>query len=175
MSRRTGLTLTGSGALMQRLQQAKSDIPSALHAATDEALKLIEAKAQHILQEEVYDKPHAAGDAPDASAPDSLYQSFVRELAETAGLGVTGQVRNTSPHAIFLEDGTDDEGTGHHFVPVVNGGALHWFNPLTGQPSFSKGHEVKGIVPIRFMHRALSESKPEVAVIFKRHLGPLWR
>lgn len=50
---------------------------------------------------------------------------------------------NTSTHAIYLEEGTDD-----HDVKPVNKKALRWFDPPgggAGAAVFSAGHRVKGI------------------------------
>jgi hypothetical protein len=168
-----GLKVTGVDDLRRRLTLARSRAPQLMHAATAEALELIEARAKAILDAEIYGKSHPEGDAPNKGGAGSLYSSFYRDLQATAATALRGVLGNASPHGGFIEFGTDNEGTGSHFVAPVHGKALAWSGP-GGAEVFSRGHEVKGIVPIRFMERALTEHKPEVIAIYRRHFAGLF-
>lgn len=138
-------------------------VHQAVVEATEEALLFIEAKAQENLRKDVYDKPRQ----PFAPAlTGELFNSWVHELAELAG-GVIGTITNTSGHAAFLEHGTDDAGTGKHWVGAVSAGALHWFNPATGESMFSSGHFVSGIVPLHFLENAVQDHRREIAAIYR--------
>ena len=169
------ITLSGMDALRRRLMGARTKAQVLLSEATEEALEYVEARAKEILDQEVYSKPHGEEeDPPDKNDPDSLYASFFREFAGLARTAVSGTVGNTSEHAGFLEFGTDNEGTGSHFVPVVNGKFLHWIDAATGASAFSKGHEVKGVTPIHFLERALNDHRDGVLAIYRRHYSGLF-
>jgi hypothetical protein len=165
----SGLTLTGADALRRRLLAARASAPERMRAAMREALLFIELRAKQILVDEVYHKSEH-----DRLDDDSMFQAFFSDLAQTGNGVFRGMVGNRSPHAPFIELGTDDEGSGSHFVPVVKAGALHWLDPATGQSHFSHGHMVKGIHPIHFMQRALDENRPQVVAIFRRHFQGLF-
>jgi hypothetical protein len=154
----------------KRFGRARLSLPARFTEATHEAMVFLIECAQRILDIEVYEKERPPF-APRLTY--ELYNSFVVEVMK-AGASATGLLANTSEHAIFLEFGTDDEGTGKHFIPLVSAGALHWVNPMTGQSMFSKGHWVQGIKPIHFMERALSENRAGVAAIYRKSLEGLF-
>lgn len=169
------LQATGFREAADRLRAIQAAIPACLHAATAEALEFLEGAAQRILDAEVYDKTRPEFAPPlDKNAADSLYQAFTRALEATGAAAVRGTLANTSGHAGFLEWGTDDEGTGHHFVGPAAGAALKWIDPRTGAEVYDKGHEVSGIHPIRFMQRALEGNREAVADIYRRHFRGLF-
>lgn len=163
--------ITGATSLQNRLSRIRKDARSGTQAATAEAIELVQNKARAILTQEIYSKGGGSFDeAPSSSDSDSLYQAFVLNVV-AIGTGVSqATLSNTSDHAGFIENGTDDEGTGSHFIPVGEKGVLAWRNGATGAISFSRGHEVKGIVPLRFMQRAMDESQGDIVKIFQKHL-----
>lgn len=168
---KSALKLTGLPDLRRQLQAARRRAQTALHAATQESLIFLEGKAQEILDAEIY---HKAREPYEPELTLDLYRAFVHSLQTVGVRGLKGELVNTSPHAVFLEFGTDDEGTGEHFVPAATGGVLHFINPFTGANAFSKGHFVHGIHPIRFMERALREHEADVIAIFQRHLAAVF-
>lgn len=81
-------------------------------------------------------------------------RSFTVELR--GGTPPTMLFGNSAPHAIFLEEGTDD-----HPVAPVNKKALRWFDPPGGGQGaavFSKGHMVKGIKAMHIVEDAVSSA-----------------
>lgn len=177
---RSGMSVTGADRLRKRLLSARSHVENAVPAATQEALDLIVVKAREILAREVYGKSHPAWEEnpPEEGRVGSLYQSFATELQSLATAAVQGRVINTAPEAIFLENGTDDEGTGHHTIPAlhpVHGLVLAWAGPGGEHfASMEKAHEVKGIVPIHFLRRALRENRTEIVALFRKRLSGLF-
>lgn len=174
---RNSFTLTGGDVFKKRLETARANLPRVMHEATVESLELLEKAAKEFLDREIYDKARGEFAEPlDKEKEGSLYASFVREVAAEGATVVRGLLLNTSPHAGFIEHGTDNEGTGSHFVPVVNAGALHWMNPATGESVFAKGGVmVKGIHPYRFMERALHENRAKIKAIYAKHAATLLR
>ncbi len=174
---KSAIKITGLPSVRKQLSQARQRAQKAMQDATGEALLFLEAKAQEILDAEVYHK------AREPYAPPltyELYRAFVHLVQKVGAGGVIGkslmgELVNTSPVGPFLEYGTDDEGTGEHFIPVVNAGALHFFNPATGASAFSKGHFVHGVKPIHFMERALTDHEGAVVAIYRRHLSGVFR
>ena len=168
---RSALRLTGLASVQKQLRQARARAQVLMREAMGEALILLEDKAQGILDGEIYQKARA----PYAEQPTyELYHAFVQKVART-GLGLEGELSNTSPHAGFLEFGTDDEGTGKHLIPLVVAKALHWVNAETGEDMFAAGGVmVQGIKPIHFMERALTENRSEVIAIFQAKLSTLF-
>ena len=169
----SSFTLTGGDIFRKRLQTAPAKTEKALKSATREALRFLEGRAKAKLDEDIYSKNHEYDlDPPDKSDADSLWAGFVQELASVGAGAITASLVNTSPHALFIEQGTDDEGAGSHYVPVIRGVALAWMG-AGGEMAFSKGHEVKGIKPYHFMERALFENRAEVIAIYKKHAGKI--
>jgi len=171
----SALKLTGLPAVRRALTQARARARAAMQAATGESLILLERRAQAILDAEIY---HKARDPFAEPLTYELYRAFVHLVQQvgTGGVGssLMGELVNTSAVGAFLEYGTDDEGTGRHFVPVASGGALHFIDPLTGAGAFSKGHFVHGVKPIHFMERALREHEGEVVAVFAKHLAQVF-
>lgn len=171
-----GLEITGIDRLRARLKRAKENARKANRAATREAIKFLLKKSQEILDKEVYAKSRDAFDEkPDKSETDSLYKTFRRDLQHLSVTASEGKLVNFSDHAIFLEDGTDQEGTGSHFVPVGEKGYLAWMNGVTGELNFSQGHRVSGITPIRFLSRALTENRNDVVGIYRKHFKGIFK
>lgn len=171
----SALMMSGMDRIRMRLEKAQAKAKTANHDATGEAVALLLEKSRAILDAEVYSKSREPYDeAPDKSDSDALWNSFKEQLKSLSDTASEGKLSNTSDHAIFLEYGTDDEGTGSHFVPVGEKGYLAWMDGATGAIRFSKGHEVKGIVPIRFLARALTENKSEVLGIYRKHYSNLF-
>ena len=168
---RSALRLTGVAAVRKLLRQARARAQVMMREAMGEALILLEDKAQGVLDAEIYHKARA----PYADQLTyELYNAFVQKVART-GLGLEGELSNTSPHAGFLEFGTDDEGTGKHLIPVVVAKALHWVNAETGEDMFAAGGVmVQGIKPIHFMERALNENRGEIIAIFQAKLSTIF-
>lgn len=167
----SGFTLSGGSVFKKRLEAAKSKTPEALKAATKESLILLEAAAKRILEAEIAAHGSDHADSPlRQNQHDSIFKSFVHQFASVGADAVSASLVNTSGHAKFVEQGTDNEGTGSHFVPVISGFALAWFDAATGEMAFSKeGIEVKGIKPYRFMERALFENRAQVIAIYQKH------
>ncbi len=168
-----GIKAKGLNNTIKRFQGIEERSYIALAKSIDESLELVEAAAKHILMSEVYDKQREPYDeAPNPHDKDSLYNSFVTEIIGEGKGYLSGLFSNVSPHAIFLEDGTDNEGTGYHRVPFAGTFALmKWINPQTGEIAFSKGHLIKGVTPIRFMERALQNHKVQVREIFRKNFA----
>ena len=165
---KSALKLSGVPGVRKAFQQARARAQKAMLAATAEALRFLEAKAQENLEAGIYQK------AREPFAPPLTYdllRAFVHLVQSVGTGGLMGELVNTDPVAGFIELGTDDEGTGQHFVPASADGVLHFINPMTGESVFSKGHFVHGIHPLHFMERALTEHKGEVVAIYRRHLS----
>ena len=165
---RSALKLSGIPNVRKAFQQAHVRAQTAMLAATDEALRFLEGKAQENLDAGIYHK------AREPFAPEltmDLYRAFVHRVQNVGTGGLMGELVNTDPVAGFLEAGTDDEGTGEHFVPASADGVLHFLNPMTGESVFSKGHFVHGVHPLHFMERALTEHEGEIALIYRKHLA----
>ena len=139
---------------------------TALLISTEESLIFLEEKAKDILNKEVYNGNH-----PSEEQTHELYNAFVQSVVEV-GKSVIGSLCNVSPHALFLEFGTDNEGTSEHYIPLGVNGELHWVNPITGQDMYSEeGHFVKGITPVHFLMRALTENIQVIADIYAAQLN----
>ena len=166
-----GIEISGADRLRARLKRAKDKARKAHVAATRESITFLLKKSREILDAEVYGiSREAFEEKPDKSESDSLYQTFRKDLERISATASEGKLVNFSDHAIFLEDGTDDEGSGEHWVaPKQEGGKLYWTDPLTGKTATSPGHMVSGIVPIRFLSRALTENRADVVGIFRKH------
>ena len=168
---KSALKLSGVPNVRKAFQQAHVRAQKAMLTATDEALRLLETKAQENLDAGIYHKVR------DPYAPPltmDLYRAFVHLVQRVGTGGLMGELVNTDPVAGFLELGTDDEGTGRHFVPASAGGALHFIDPMTGESVFSKGHFVHGVHPLHFMERALTEHEGEVVAIYRKHLSEVF-
>ena len=139
------VTVSGASELRARLERARVEIRARVKSAVTEAVRLVWDKAQGILDREVYGKAGRKPfeQVPDKSDSDALFNKFRSEITSLSATAAEGTLFNDSPHAAFLEFGTDDEGTGQHFVPSAGGGVLAFINPMTGAVSFSKGHYVK--------------------------------
>lgn len=165
---RSALRLTGLDQFRSWKQKVIPAAKSAMLAATEEALMMTEYWAQENLDAGIYNKERE----PFATELTyELYNSWYQKGPRLIGLRVQASLANTSGHAGYIEFGTDDEGTGEHWVPVVTGKALHWIDPATGGDVFSQGHFVKGIKPLRFLERAVREHEVEIADIFRKHLS----
>lgn len=164
------ITIDGLDALRARLERAQDSIQFRAASALAESLTLLEDACKALLDADVYGKDRPEGEQLPTH---ELYNAFVHQVLD-AGLGeASGLLLNLSPHAIYLEFGTDDEGTGKHWVAPVNASALHWIGP-GGQDFFSGGHYVSGIHPIRFMHRALADNRSAILAIFAKHMAGLF-
>ena len=172
----SSFTLTGGEVFLKRLQTAPDKTRKAMKAAAKEAMTLLEAEAGRILQAEIASHGNTATESPlRQNQNDSIFKSFVQEFASVGAETFSASLVNTSGHAKFVEQGTDNEGTGSHFVPVIAGFALAWFDGATGEMAFSKGHEVSGIKPYHFMERALFQNRAAVMAIFQKHAGKILR
>lgn len=130
--------------------------------AIGDALTFIESKAKENLQVGVYNKSKVRSEP----LTYDLYNDWFKKV-EAIGIDVIGVLSNTSGHALYLEFGTDNEGTGEHYIPVSSDGELHWIDPVSGRELFSdEGHFVRGITPLYFLTRAVSEHETEIAKIF---------
>jgi len=166
------LKLSGMDALKTRIRTAQARIPDAMEKATWEALQFLEQQAQINLDVGIYEKTRP----PYADRPTyELYNAFVQDVIKVGTGDYGGILGNTSPHAPFIEHGTDDEGLGEHFVAPVKAKALHWLDPETGENLFSKGHWVSGIKPLRFMERALIEHEQQVIDIYALWLRDIFK
>lgn len=175
---RRAITLLGLPAYRARSAACRRLLPLHVGAGCVEALTLIEKRARQILDQEIYQAPRGEFARPlDKYAPDAMYQKFKTEFRALVGAAMIGTLTNNSPHAIYIEFGTDNEGTGFHQITAQNARALHWIDPRTGANMFAPHVVVQGIKPIRFMDRAMRESETEVRAILIKHvrraLGPL--
>ena len=167
---RTAIQVRGMPELRARLARMRSRVPAAFEAATSEALELVKGRAQEILLAEVYDRPRGPF-APELTG--ELLMAFRAErLAPFGRSAWKADLANESPHAAFLELGTDDEGTGTH---TVSGNPyLHFINAQTGAHVSAGEVTVHGIHPMHFLERALQENRAEVTAIFARRLAGLF-
>ena len=168
---RKAITLFGMPALRSRFSDSRRLLPRPVGEGCEAALAFLEVKAKRILDIEIYQKARQPYDpAPSKNDPDALYQQFKREFRVLANAVVQGELKNTSPHALFIEFGTDDEGTGAHPVTAVNTAMLRWIDPRTGKVMFAPQVVVSGVKPTRFMLRAFRENRDAVRDILVMHV-----
>jgi len=143
----SSIKCTGFGDAKSALKAMQPKALKAFDLAVRDALVYLEEKAHQNLNAAVYDKTRPPF-APELTH--ELYNSWVHEIVKV-GDEVTGHLENTSGHAGFLEWGTDDGGTGSHFVSAQNVAALHWIDGATGEDRFAARVEVHGIHPTHFL------------------------
>jgi hypothetical protein len=155
------LKLTGLQQVLQDLDYRRGRIREAVAVAAREACEVVISRAKEILEAEVYNKNRGEY----ATAPSGeLLNSFSHSVV-AVGEQVIVQVLNDSPHAAFLEYGTD-----YHWVGPTAAAALHWIDPETGADMFSKGHYISGIHAIHFMQRAFDDTRGTIFEIFNQRI-----
>jgi len=70
-------------------------------------------------------------------------------------------------YGVFQHEGTDDEGSGRHFVKPVDKKALRWSVP--GGFQFSRGHWVSGIKPDPFIYNAGENERANINAVFEQY------
>ncbi len=145
---------------LTRLRAAQLSSSPAIEAGVKLATAAVVRNARRILGEHIYGEYTQRGWLRHLTG--SLERGFRRGFERLSETSAIGTVTNIAPEAVYVEFGTDDEGTGTHDIRPSEKGALAFEAVREGEAWIRSKETVHGLTPFAFMRMALDASAEDI-------------